>query len=133
MPSGKEYIHSLKDFSLHSHTAAFISEEILKVIDNVGAEKFSSVVSDNASTMVKAKRLVNEKYSHIIPVRCITHHINLLTNDIMKHNFSRITISKSMKIVKFFHQSYKAGALLFEDIKKNLISGSGLKEYCKTR
>ena len=133
LPSGKEYIHSLNDFSLHLHTADFISKEILKVIDDVGAEKFSAVVSDNASTMVKAKRLVNEKYPHIIPVRCITHHINLLTNDIMKHEFSRLTISKCMKIVKYFHQSYKAGALLSEDIKKNLIDGGGLKGYCKTR
>jgi hypothetical protein len=133
LPSGKEYIHSLKNLSLHSHTADFISKEILKVIEDVGAENFSSVVSDNASTMVKAKRLVNEKYPHIIPVRCITHHINLLTNDIMKHEFSRLTISKCMKIVKYFHQSYKAGALLSEDIKKNLIDGGGLKGYCKTR
>ena len=133
LPSGKEYIHSLKDFSLYTHTANFISEEILKVIENVGFENFSSIVSDNASTMVAAKRLVNEKYPHIIPVRCITHHINLLTNDIMKHEFSRLTISKCMKIVKYFHQSYKAGAVLSEDIKKNLVEGGGLKGYCKTR
>ena len=87
LPSGKEYIHSVKDFSLFSYTAEFISKEILKVIDDVGFENFSSVVSDNASTIVAAKKLVNNKYAHIIPVRCITHHINLLTNDIMKHEF----------------------------------------------
>ena len=123
LSSGKEYIHSVKDFSLHSHTADFISKEILKVIDDVGFENFSSVVSDNASTMVAAKKLVNEKYPHIIPVRCITHHINLLTNDIMKHEFSKSTMSKCMKIVKYFHQSYKAGATLLEDIQKNLVDG----------
>lgn len=77
--------------------------------------------------MVKVKRLVNEKY--IIPMRYIMHHINLLTNDIMKHEFSRLIISKCMKIVKYFHQSYKASALLSEDIKKNLIDGGGLKGY----
>ncbi|CAB5368067.1 unnamed protein product [Rhizophagus irregularis] len=37
-----------------------------------------------------------------------------------------------MKIVNYFHRSYKAGALLSEDIKNNLIEGGGLKGYCKT-
>ena len=68
LPTGKEYIHSLKDFSLYSHTADFISKEILKVIEDVGCNKFSSVVSDNASTMIVAKKLVNEKYPHTVLV-----------------------------------------------------------------
>src|ERR1043166_9100053 len=55
LPTGKEYIHSLKDFSLYFHTADFISKEILKVIEDVGCNKFSSVVSDNTLTMVAAK------------------------------------------------------------------------------
>jgi hypothetical protein len=133
LPTGKEYIHSLKDFSLYSHTADFISKEILKVIEDVGCDKFSSVVSDNASTMVAAKKLVNEKYPHILPVRCITHHVNLLTTDIMKHEFSKSTISKCMTIIKYFKRSYKSGALLSEEIKNNFIEGGGLKGYCVTR
>ena len=28
LPSGKEYVHSLRDFSLYTHTADFISDEI---------------------------------------------------------------------------------------------------------
>src|SRR2546429_6773293 len=39
LPTGKEYIHSLKDFSLYSHMADFISKEILKVIEDVGCDK----------------------------------------------------------------------------------------------
>ena len=133
LPSGKEYIHSLKDFSLYSHTADFMSTEILKVIEDVGYNRFSSVVSDNASTMVAAKKLVNEKYPHILPVRCIAHHVNLLTTDIMKHEFSKCTISKCMTIIKYFKRSYKSGALLSEEIKNNFIEGGGLKGYCVTR
>src|SRR5256885_6269377 len=85
LPTGKEYIHSLKDFSLYSHMADFISKEILKVIKDVGCNKFSV-----------AKKLVNKKYPHILPVRCITHHVNLLTTDIIKYEFSKSTISKCM-------------------------------------
>ena len=83
--------------------------------------------------MVAAKKLVNEKYPHILPVRCITHHVNLLTTDIMKHEFSKSTISKCMTIIKYFKRSYKSEALLSKEIKNNFIEGGGLKGYCITR
>ncbi|RGB35899.1 hypothetical protein C1646_758752 [Rhizophagus diaphanus] len=73
--------------SIYAFILILPTDEILKVIKEVGPEKFLSIVSDNASTM----------------------------------------------IVNYFHRSYKAGALLSEDIKNNLIEGGGLKGYCKTR
>ena len=72
-------IHSLQDLPLYKHTAEYISEKILEVVNDVGAMKITSIVSDNASTMVKAKNLVNVKYNHIISIYCIAHHVNLLT------------------------------------------------------
>src|SRR5579864_9116528 len=111
LPSGKEYLYSLEDLSLHSHTAEYISQKILEVINAVGPKKFSSIVSDNAATMVKAKKIVNIEYSYIVPIRCIAHHVNLLTTDIMKHEHSKEIITKCMKIVKFFRNSHQAGAI----------------------
>ena len=83
--------------------------------------------------MVAAKRIVNQKYPNIIPVRCITHHINLLTTDIMKHEFSKSIITKCMKVVKHFRRSHKSGAILLDEIKNNLVEGGGLRGYCQTR
>lgn len=74
----------------------------MEIVDSIGPNKISSVVSDNAATMVKAKQLVNNKYNHIIPIRCIAHHVNLLTTDVMKHEYSKELIMKCMKIIKFF-------------------------------
>ncbi|RHZ83739.1 hypothetical protein Glove_88g49 [Diversispora epigaea] len=76
---GKEYIHSLKNFSKNSHTEEFLKNEIIKVIEEVGAEKFCSIVSDHASNVVLAKNLVSTKYPHIFSIRCIVYHINLLS------------------------------------------------------
>ncbi len=45
----KEIIHSLKNLSSESHTAAFLAEKINEVITNVGPEKFSAVVSDHVA------------------------------------------------------------------------------------
>jgi len=133
LPSKKEIVHSLKDVSLNTHTAEFMAEMMLDVIDKVGHEKFSSIVSDNASTMICVKKKVQEKYPSIMPIRCITYHINLLMVDIMKHNHAKETIRNCMKIVNFFKRSYQCGALLSEELKENLVKGGGLKGYTKTR
>ncbi len=83
--------------------------------------------------MVKAKNLVNMKYNHIIPIRCIAHHVNLLTTDIMKHSYSKGIITKCMTIIKYFRHSHQAGATLSQEIENVLVKGGGLKGYCKTR
>ena len=119
--------------SLHAHTAEFIFENISNVIEEIGSQKISSIVSDNAATMVAAKRKINEKYNHIIPVRCITHHVNLLTTDIMKHEYSEKTIANCMKIINYFKKSYQNGAFLSQELKESFIMGGGLKGYTKTR
>ena len=71
--------------SAHIHMAEFIFETISNIIKEIRKEKIFSIISDNATTMVAVKRKINEKYDHIIPVKCITHHINLIITDIMKY------------------------------------------------
>ncbi|RHZ56855.1 hypothetical protein Glove_396g28 [Diversispora epigaea] len=85
---GKEYIHSLKNFSKNSYTKEFLKNEIIKVIEEVGTEKFCSIVLDHTSNIILAKNLVSIKYPHIFPIRCIVHHINLLSSDIIKLNWA---------------------------------------------
>jgi hypothetical protein len=100
-PSKKEYIHSLMNLSKDSHTGEFIAQKIKEVIENIDPNKISAIVSDNASNMVLAKNLIAKDFPHIIPLRCIAHHINLLTSDIMKLEFAKDTINKVCKIYYF--------------------------------
>lgn len=130
---GKEYIHSLKNFSKNSHTGEFLKNEIIKVIEEVGAEKFCSIVSDHASNVVLAKNLVSTKYPHIFPMRCIAHHINLLSSDIIKLDWASNIITCCKKIVTFFKQSHSGSAFLQQEIVENIIKGGGLKKYTVTR
>lgn len=130
---GREYVHSLKDFSKNSHTGEFLSTEILRILNEVKIRKFCTIISDHASNVVLAKKMIAIQHPHIIPMRCIAHHINLLTNDIMKLDWASKLISECKKIVNFFTNSHKAGELLKEDIVKNMISEGGLKKYVKTR
>jgi hypothetical protein len=83
---------------------------------NIGAEKFSAIVSDYASACVSAKKIINNIHKHIIPIRCIAHHINLLSSDICKTRFSKDLIFKCMRIIKFFKSSHQANTKLNEEI-----------------
>ena len=130
---GREYVYSLKNFSKDSHTGEFLSTEILRIINDVGIKKFCAVISDHASNVALAKKMIAIQHPHIIPLRCIAHHINLLTTDIMKLEWASNLISECRKIVTFFTSSHKSGALLREDIIKNLVPGGGLKKHVKTR
>ena len=70
---------------------------------------------------------------HLYHISCIAYHVNLLTTDIMKHKYSKKIIIKCMKIIKFFHHSHQANALLSKELEDTLINDRGLKEYCKIR
>jgi Protein of unknown function (DUF 659) len=126
-------MHSLKDMSASAHTAIYLEKEIIEVIESIGPDKISAIVSDGATALVAAKKKINEKYKHIIPVRCIAHHINLITTDIVKTAFAKSILGKCTKIIKFFKKSHQAGNYLREEIVTGLISGGNLKTYVKTR
>jgi hypothetical protein len=73
----------LRDLTGVSHTAKVIEEEIERVIIAIGLKKFSAIVTDNASSMMNARKNISEKYPHIVNMRCIVHFVNLITKDIL--------------------------------------------------
>ena len=98
----REYMYFLKNFLKDLHTAEFLKDEIIQVIDEIGAKKFCSVIFNHAANVALAKKLVSEKYLHILPMQCIAHHINLLTNNIMKINWAVKIITNCRKVVIYF-------------------------------
>ena len=100
---------------------------------SIGPKKFVAVVSDAESAMQMARRLVSEKYPNILSIRCMAHHINLITTDIIKLDFAKDMFKKCQTIVTFFKTSYRAGAALQDDIIQSMIEGGSLKSSVKTR
>lgn len=131
-PDRKEIIHCIKDLSANSHTANFLADQLNEVITNVGVENFAAIVSDHASACAAAKKKIAERHKHILSIRCIAHHVNLISTDICKTTFAKDIIAKCQKIVKYFKQSHQAGKELRERIT-NEIKGGGLKNYVVTR
>ena len=120
----------MEDVSDDSHTGLFNVAEIEKVLTLVGPKKFTAVVSDAESAMQMARRLISEKYPYILSIRCMAHHVNLITSDIIKLDFAKNIIKKCQTIISFFKTSYRAGVRLQED---SLTEGGGLKTSVKTR
>ena len=64
-PTRKEYLYQLSDMSEHSHTAEYLSSVIEKVIVDIGVNRISAVVSDNASNVRKACEMIYDKFPNI--------------------------------------------------------------------
>ena len=78
-----EYLYSLRNLSVVSHTANVIENEIDRVMSAVGPKKFAAVVSDNASAIANAQKRISEKHPHVLNIRCTVHFINLIIKDIL--------------------------------------------------
>ena len=93
---------------LQSHTREYIATEILKVIEKLESEcgKMAfGVVTDNASTMKKAWRLLEEKYSTITCCGCAAHDLNLTFCDMIKLETCKNIIKRAKGVIKEFkHQ-----------------------------
>jgi len=105
---------------------------MLKVIENVGNSKFIAIVTDAEAAMQSAKRKVMNKYPHIMAIRCIAHHINLITKDIISIEWAKETLQKCQKVISFFHGTHRAGDALRNKIRNSFSKGS-LKSSVKTR
>jgi hypothetical protein len=102
----------LKDFSNEKHTAAFLTSETVRVIEEIGADKVAALVTNNAAVMKKVRSEVHLKYSSILGIRCIPHFVNLITEDIMKHDWAKSLLKTCQSVVTYFGCHHLPNALL---------------------
>jgi hypothetical protein len=108
-PGRKEYVIKLSDFSSDSHTGDFIAEKIEEIINRIGPSKFGAIVSDNGSNVRKARTIIEQKYPTIKNIRCISHCINLISCDIVKHVFAEKSLRRVNILAAFFRNNAMAG------------------------
>lgn len=65
-----------------------VAAAIGEVVEKLGPEKFSSLVSDNAPVMKAAWKILEEKYPNISAFGCAAHVLNLLVKDILEPHSS---------------------------------------------
>ncbi len=107
----------LKNLSDESHTGIFLAKEMDEIIEQIGPEKFSAVVSDGGANIQNARKIITEKYNNILNVRCIAHSVNLISKDICNTPFANQILTKCNTIVTFFKKSHQGGNAFILDNK----------------
>ena len=82
----------------------FIYEKLKSVIEDIGPSKFAAIITDNASAMRAAWRLLKGDYPKLICLGCSSHIGNLLVKDILKLEWIEQSMEKQKKL-SFFSKS----------------------------
>ncbi|GBB84292.1 hypothetical protein RclHR1_09910008 [Rhizophagus clarus] len=123
----REFLYRLRDLSIIKHTAQNLASEIEDVLQKIGPDKFAAVVTDNAANCALARSIISEKYPFIVNTRCIAHCVNLITKDVLEHNFPKKVLKSCNEIVKFFNKSHQGKALLVADDHKDVVKENIVK------
>ncbi|GES94676.1 uncharacterized protein LOC101234788 [Rhizophagus clarus] len=89
-------------------TNFLIYEKIKDILENIGPEHVSAIVSDNVANVRNVRAKIHEKYSHIENIHCISHCINLVANDIVNYAFANHLLCQINTLVSTFHNSHLA-------------------------
>ena len=101
----KLIFYNAKYFGSEFHTAKYIYNELKTIIEDVGPSKFAGIVTDNASSMRAAWKLLNKDYPRLICLGCNAHIGNLLIKDILKLDWIEKLINYIKPIINFFSRT----------------------------
>jgi hypothetical protein len=84
-----------------SQTSINVAGEIIKVIEELGPDKCVGVVTDNASNMQGAWKIIEDKFPKIHCNGCASHVMNLLIRDICESHFYKDVMASIQKVCLF--------------------------------
>ena len=131
-PDQKTFFYKSINTSGTRQNAEAVADAILSVIEELGSEKFSCLITDNAAVMRASWKIVEEKYPHIVANGCAAHVINLLIKDILSTPDHQKTIKESGKIIQFVNNHHMAKAK-FEEKRKAAKIANTLSSPVSTR
>lgn len=97
----KPFFYTSINTSGISQNAPAVAAAIIKVLEELGAQRFNCVITDHAPVMKAAWKLIETKFPHISAFGCAAHGVNLLIKDIVNTTENSKTIKEAEKIIKF--------------------------------
>ena len=132
IPNHKPLFYGFIDCDGQSQTSLQIANDLIKVIEEIGAAKINSVVTDNANTMQGAWNIIEQKFPHIFCNGCAAHVLNLLIQDICSMDGNEDIINKATMVAKFI-KSRSALSVAFRKAQQNYSFKRFLRLPVKTR
>ncbi|GER42567.1 hAT transposon superfamily [Striga asiatica] len=94
---GTVFLESI-DASSYAKTGRKMFELIDKFVERIGESNVIQVVTDNASAMVLAGKLLQDKRPHLFWTPCAAHCVDLILEDIGKLPYIKDTLKKAMSV-----------------------------------
>jgi hypothetical protein len=101
-PKSTVFLKSV-DATKSSKTADFLFKLFRDVVNFVGSENVVHFVTDNASNMVAAGRLLEDELPSIYWSPCVAHYINLVQSDFGKGEVVKTIVAHASSITKYIY------------------------------
>jgi hypothetical protein len=109
-PKGEMFLKAV-DMGGETKDAAYIAEQLIDCIREVGADSVIQVVTDSAVVCKAAGRLVEQEFSWITWTPCTPHCLDLLLEDVGKLPWATKVVAKRKVVVKFITNHHRSQAL----------------------
>ncbi|KAG9088744.1 RNA binding protein snu13 [Ceratobasidium sp. 370] len=120
------------DIFYGSHNSDYMVDLLEQVINELGAHRFASVVSDDTNTTKKARRVLANQHAAILNLADPIHKLNSCIQDICLDRLWTSAIQQLRKLLTHFHMSTQAAAKLAA-ARKILAILRGLQSIGTTR
>ena len=84
--------------------ANLLFQPLDEVIMKVGVTNVVQVITDNASNYVLASKMLERKHKTIFWTPCVAHCIDLMLEDISKHDWVKDVIEQAKSITKYIYK-----------------------------
>jgi Protein of unknown function (DUF 659) len=101
-------ILEILDFSSERHTAENLLLEVSNIVSSsyINGAQIKCYCTDSPSSMIKFRRLLNERHKHIKILLCALHSSYLLAKDLCKFEDAVPIVKSNCMIVNFFTPSH---------------------------
>ncbi|KAJ7915205.1 ribonuclease H-like domain-containing protein [Mycena leptocephala] len=115
-----------------SHTAEWMANSVMEVMETVGVKHFSGGSSDNTGNTRGCRGLLCHRIPTFLNFPDPNHHLSLTCRDILLLPYFKMPIKVLRGTIKHFNHS-KASKKLLEDLALRELTGRGLESIGKTR
>lgn len=103
------------------HTAEYLAEQMDKVMQKYGPEKFYSAIGDGAANEQAALRILKSKYPHINISACVAHTLHLLCKDLTNLPSAKKTFANAKLIINKIRKSHRLNSIFMTKQKEKNI------------